>query len=359
MKKKLGQTGRAGEQGFSLIELLIAMVITLLVCGAVVSLLMQGNRSFQIQPDMTERQQNIRASMDMIMRDVANAGAGLPMAGMQVFTRGLHATARYKAPDGTQSDELEMLSNDSGQDPVPACQNGGVNVRIVPTKATFTDQTTVMLLMTDGTYSLRTITSSDKGDNSGAGGCDAGIDRPRLMFNKGLDTTLRNPGGTVCGPDNFGMGTSSSSCTVQSVVYMDVIRYYIDKDPNDAAMPVLHRVSSAGDQIVAQGIEDMKVTYRAGSDITAHPTATPETFTADNQPADTTGATSAAAQANMTTIEVQVVLSARGTQLVTTAAARKAVMTNAADGSFAYRGSLVSRGTPRAALAALADGRWR
>src|SRR5512138_3935788 len=129
MKKTQGRTHCRAEHGFSLIELLIAMVVTLIVSGTVVSLLAEGNKAFRIQPDLTERQQNIRVAMDTIMRDVANAGASLPMA-TQVFARRLKPNpgdafgsvdnTGIDSPYGGRTDILEMLSNTSGKDPIPA-----------------------------------------------------------------------------------------------------------------------------------------------------------------------------------------------------------------------------------------------
>jgi len=342
MKNKLWQTGRAGERGFSLIELMIAMAVTLIVCGAVVSLLMQGNRAFQIQPDMTERQQNIRAAMDLIMRDIANAGASVPFA-MQVFTRGLFG-AGPTAPAGGNSDMLEMLTNDSGQDPVPVCGAAGVDVWITPNGPGIPSGTPMMLVNTTvNTYSYR-VTAADSNRIAGPPtGCGA-VNHTHLTLNANM-----------CGAP----GNSVAGCTVQQVVFADLVRYYIAADPSEPNMLSLWRQSAAGNQVVARGIEDMRVAYRSGKDIKDHPTGTAasEQFTADNQPADMTGATTLQAQDNAT-VEVQVALAARGTLWTMNAAARKAVMTQAADGSFAYRGALVSRGTPRAALALLADGRW-
>ena len=79
---------RASESGFSLIELLVAMVITLIVSGAIFGLMTAGQNAFRREPELAERQQNIRLAMDLITRDIANAGSGLPPLS-QVFTTGL------------------------------------------------------------------------------------------------------------------------------------------------------------------------------------------------------------------------------------------------------------------------------
>jgi prepilin-type N-terminal cleavage/methylation domain-containing protein len=377
MKKTPGRI----EGGFSLIELLIAMAVTLIVGASVVSLLVQGDTAFRTQPDLTERQQNVRASMDLIMRDIANAGAGLPVDA-QVFSRqvapvvdaGLVAVdgAGMLSPFGTRTDILQMVTNDSGRDPVPACQNGGVNVRLFPTSVDFSKNMAVTLIMTNGTYSVRTITDGDKEDNSHAQGCDdVGQKHPRLMFTRGQDTSDRNPGGTVCGPDRFGVGTSPMGCEVREVSFADVVRYEIVAD--DDGTLSLQRTSAAGKQIVARGIEDLQVTYRRAADVTNALNSAPEACSNNacpplplTLPDAIVPATAAALDA--VTVEVQVELAARG-NLVANAGARTTSMLAAgmsdpaADGSQAFRQRLFSRGTPRSALVHLAGAeatpRWQ
>jgi prepilin-type N-terminal cleavage/methylation domain-containing protein len=74
------------QSGFSMIELLIAMTVTLIVSGAIYGLLTSGSTAFRREPEMADRQQNIRVAMDLITRDIFNAGAALPTFS-QVFTR--------------------------------------------------------------------------------------------------------------------------------------------------------------------------------------------------------------------------------------------------------------------------------
>jgi len=262
-----------------------------------------------------------------------------------------------------------MLTNDTGGDPVPACQNGGINVRIWPNSTQFQEQIPVMLLMVPNPgepprYSFRTITDI-KTDSGGGDSCSGS--HPRLGFNSGLDQSGRNPGGDVCDPDNFGMGNSTKPCKVATVLSMNLVRYYIGPDPDDAAMPVLWRQTGAPPgQQVARGIEDMQVTYRAAQDIVDTPAACAATGCdiVAPEPVLVTAGTGIDAL----TVEVQVVLAARGGLLVPAGQGASDVMLTRArsadgtlgDGTLAYRGSLRSRATPRAALMlAGGDGRWQ
>ena len=87
------------ERGFSMVELMVAMTITLIVSGAIYGLLTSGSTAFRREPELADRQQNIRVAMDLISRDVYNAGASLPTFS-QVFTRVDPAAARAPAPRG-------------------------------------------------------------------------------------------------------------------------------------------------------------------------------------------------------------------------------------------------------------------
>jgi type II secretory pathway pseudopilin PulG len=85
IKSSDGSRLEGSASGFSLIELLVVMVVTFFVSGAIYGLLSSGQNSFKREPEMADRQQNIRVAMDVITQDVANAGTNLP-AFVQVFT---------------------------------------------------------------------------------------------------------------------------------------------------------------------------------------------------------------------------------------------------------------------------------
>ncbi len=124
-----GNPGRR-ERGFSLIELMVAMVATLIISGAVMQLVGAGKGAFRREPERSDRQQNIRMAMSMIQQDVQRAGLGLPPF-IQTFTNGLNNLGP-QVPDGglgTKTDELEVISST----PCPGGEgglvsSGGVNI---------------------------------------------------------------------------------------------------------------------------------------------------------------------------------------------------------------------------------------
>ena len=105
------------ESGFSLIELMIAMVVTLIVTGAIFGLLSGGNSAFRREPQLADRQQNTRVAMSMIETDIGNAGTGLPPF-VQVFAAGLDG----QGPNG--EDALEIIVGLPQCPLTPVCARG-------------------------------------------------------------------------------------------------------------------------------------------------------------------------------------------------------------------------------------------
>lgn len=72
--------------GFSLVELLIAMTVGLVVLGAMYSVFTIQNKTFGNQEEIVAMQQNVRAGMDMMTREIMMAGynpiGGTPKPGI-------------------------------------------------------------------------------------------------------------------------------------------------------------------------------------------------------------------------------------------------------------------------------------
>ncbi|WP_136795723.1 PilW family protein [Desulfosediminicola ganghwensis] len=65
---------RSRERGFTLVELLIAMAVGLMVMMAVFQIYAKQQDVYEAQLDVTEMQQNIRAAMKLLARDIRMAG---------------------------------------------------------------------------------------------------------------------------------------------------------------------------------------------------------------------------------------------------------------------------------------------
>jgi prepilin-type N-terminal cleavage/methylation domain-containing protein len=72
------------KQGFSLMELMVAMSLGLLVMTAMASLFKSGMNSVMLVTQRAENQQNMRAAVDLMTKDLSMAGAGMPSGGIQL-----------------------------------------------------------------------------------------------------------------------------------------------------------------------------------------------------------------------------------------------------------------------------------
>jgi prepilin-type N-terminal cleavage/methylation domain-containing protein len=72
------------QPGFTLMELMVAMALGLMVMAAMASLFKMGMNSTILIEQRAETQQNMRAAIDLMAKDISLAGAGLPSGGIQL-----------------------------------------------------------------------------------------------------------------------------------------------------------------------------------------------------------------------------------------------------------------------------------
>ncbi|MBI2187873.1 MAG: prepilin-type N-terminal cleavage/methylation domain-containing protein [Acidobacteria bacterium] len=65
------------EGGFTIVELLVAMLLTLLVTGALFGLVVPARGLFEAQPEISDVHQRLRVAVDLLTRDLQMAGTGI------------------------------------------------------------------------------------------------------------------------------------------------------------------------------------------------------------------------------------------------------------------------------------------
>lgn len=86
------------EKGFSLIELMMAMVLTVGLMGAVFALMNQNQTVFVTETASTDMNQNIRTAVDVLTRDIQSAGMGMSQANGS-FAAIFYTDGASNAPD--------------------------------------------------------------------------------------------------------------------------------------------------------------------------------------------------------------------------------------------------------------------
>lgn len=72
------------EKGFSLIEVMISMVILLIVIAAALSTLTDALHANEAVTLMADMQDNLRAGMNLMVRDIVQAGSAVPIGGVLI-----------------------------------------------------------------------------------------------------------------------------------------------------------------------------------------------------------------------------------------------------------------------------------
>lgn len=73
-------------KGFTLLELMVSMAVGLIVMASMASLFKTGMNSTMLVTQRVENQQELRAAVDLMVKDISLAGAGLPSGGIQLPT---------------------------------------------------------------------------------------------------------------------------------------------------------------------------------------------------------------------------------------------------------------------------------
>jgi prepilin-type N-terminal cleavage/methylation domain-containing protein len=313
----------AGRQkGFSLIELVVAMTVTLIITGAVFQLVTAGKSAFRREPELSDRQQNIRVAMDRISQDVYRAGYGVPEFA-QVFSNDLDGAGPLGS-SGVDSDivEIFMASECPSLSVCPVTGQAGKSVTTRETLSSCYQLPALVILGDNTTWGLRWAEKPGAGTSSTK--CDdmpANEKGGHVVFPPGKAPLVNPTGG-------FGGWQPTYMLIGQAVRY----RINVDAD----GVHNLERSAFGGQtdadgnptwETIARGVEDLQVRYE----------------NADGW-SDTPGVIS---NANSIIRRVRVTLSAR-----TTGGGQLQGETTSALGN-AVRGQLTNEIAPRAAAATL------
>ena len=244
------------QQGFSLVELMVALTVTLIISGAVFRLLTAGKGVFRREPALSTRQQSIRFGMDMVWKDVFAAGTGLPMFS-QAFTDGLNGIGALGS-GGAKTDEIEIISTlDCNTLSVCAGFTGSSVTTYEPLNSCF-QFPALVVLSNPGEMGIFWAEQPGAG---ATGSCGSGAGSGHVTLPHGQ--SYQNPPG--------GLHTTWTN-PPQWMSVIRVIRYRVAPDAD--GVPNLWRSYYGGLNMpdgtsswepVAQGVEDLQVQYLNGT----------------------------------------------------------------------------------------------
>jgi len=122
------------KQGFTLVEMMVSMALGLLVMASIASLFKTGMDSTKLVIQRAETQQNMRAAMDLMVKDIGMAGSGLPSGGIQL-PNGTGATASKFGCDQSGTCHVPNFTyptNNYMYGVIPGFSNGVESDAVVP-----------------------------------------------------------------------------------------------------------------------------------------------------------------------------------------------------------------------------------
>jgi prepilin-type N-terminal cleavage/methylation domain-containing protein len=223
-------------KGLTLIELLIAMAISAILIAAIYRTFIRQQKTYTVQEQVVDMQQNVRAAINRMMREIRMAGFG-----------NVSTILPFSAKDGpfpyilTPKDNVNYIGQNDDQ------------ITIV---GAFEQITTLAAVSTVGTNTIQLVGGVSEFDNG----------YRKYICIGGLEThTIKNvvtPTNTITFLDydnvvnNFPAGTP--------VFKVKAITYRLRWDNNNPNMPVLTRedkTDGGGTQVVAENIENLQFRY--------------------------------------------------------------------------------------------------
>jgi len=105
---------RVSNQGFTIVELMVAMVVSLLVMGAIYSTFLSQSKSYLVQEEVVAMQQNLRAAMFYMQREIRMAGCDpFDIGGIGITAANANSisfTEDVSPPDGDVLDANESIT---------------------------------------------------------------------------------------------------------------------------------------------------------------------------------------------------------------------------------------------------------
>lgn len=278
---------RALQQGFTLIELMVALVLGLLVIGAAGSIFLSNRRVYGSTEAINRIQENQRSAFELLSRDIREAGAN-PCQRFTATNRPIillkapNATFWSRFPDGVfgvdgtgagGSDSITLYSGNNSQYTVTQHKVPTDAITVNMATANLVNGQALMVCNTDfaiafsatGVTSAGTTIGHDNTTNCGKGLTPVPDMAQCAAANSGPGYCYQVPGVPPAAPSASdttncpkGIGQSPAFVVVPSDAVWTV-------EANTRGSNSLYRTFSGTKSEIAEGITAMNVTYRIGT----------------------------------------------------------------------------------------------
>lgn len=268
------------SRGFSLIELMVAMVIGLIILAAVSTVLVNSNKNYNTTDSMARMQENARFAVEFIGRDLRRAG-NVGCVGTDAEVR--NTVNGYPATGGVLLNPLEGTNNIVASG---IWAPSGLALAL-PDMVIGTDAVTMRYLDMDNKIPIVQSMPNESavlwvtqghglvvGDIIAVADCSSADIMQLTNVNdagggSGKDNLVHNAGSTPS-PGNSTQKLSKKYGTDSAILKTAAHAYFIGQ-PAGRPNRALFRTSPAGPQEIVEGIEDMQITYGEATSGNAFP----------------------------------------------------------------------------------------
>jgi prepilin-type N-terminal cleavage/methylation domain-containing protein len=239
------------SQGFTLVELLVAMFITLVVMGTIFLTFKSQQDSYVIQDQITATQQNLRSAMYMLTRDIQ-------MAGYYVNFDTDTYTRDWDDLDGDNEVIRPLIFARNN-----VTDGGGDNIKdntdvIVIVKAS--SEGRALIAGEDATAGIITLTTRDL-DGDGDDDLDNTGKKYGILAKEDLSAAeffeVDSPAGNITPPG----GLTQNYDVGDWILRADVIIYRIDENATNPSLRRRNFGQDNGYQVVAENIDNLQFRY--------------------------------------------------------------------------------------------------
>jgi type IV pilus assembly protein PilW len=249
-RHRLPQRDRSDDAGFTLVEILVALMIGVVIVGAGFAILTSSRLALRSNEQTVDMQQSVRMAMELLSRDMKMAGFGAPGGAIGNCTSAIVPNDQNATGADTGSDSVQLL--------VPTTKSSGANRWTLRT-ATSANGTTQIDLQQGGGGAVADMVS-------------AGLAAGSYISIGGAATVQVTS--VNAGASSIGISTIPPPLWFQmedQVYLLQCIRYQVVPQPDAANLclggaPCLTRgvVGGTGPNAetpIAQGVEDLQLAY--------------------------------------------------------------------------------------------------
>lgn len=260
------------NKGFSLVEMMIAMVVGLVILAAVSAIMVNTNKNYNTTDSTARLQENARFAMQFIATDLRRAGyfgctddmsvvnstlnggsasafAVNPLEGVENIGSGTWQPSGVAAPSTTASSAEAIPGTDAFAIRYLDLDNPVTIQQQMP------NESAVLFVNTGHGFNANDIIAVSDCDSADV----MQLTNVNASGTGGKDNLVHNAGGTNV-PGNSTQKLSKSYGANASVLKMNVAQYYIGKSAGGTTTS-LYRVGLNGTEELVEGVDNMQIRY--------------------------------------------------------------------------------------------------